>query len=444
LNNYVVTPAHDDKPAVMLSDAQKGTIANAFNAEAAKFGEESITKTSTYNGKIISDSELTTELINNTTSAKNSLQTAYNQLNTVNADIATKKASLVSEIQDLNDQKAYLNAHPLPSISIANSSVDFNDLISKPSKIEINGLLTNNITGNGNFKIFGSSIVVDNYSSRYLIFKNINLDNASGSGLIINGINYSSLANTGTKIGSGNVKLIRDYGSIDSELAGTVTVNNFFDYMNPSLTNAKPSNIVFNGSVINTNNAFNIFNDSGDIFFNNRISSSKLNAAASLGSISYKGGGNFNLLSNSRLIAGRDVSINANNIKIDGAVKAGNSDRNLTITNAMLSSLVVDPTTGETNMINLGGTEKSAYLNGTNNIKALYKDNKIILFNTESTSGSVNLNGTVTGSGTVTYSDGYGTVSVNNQTSKELVVNNLANNYGAGTFEIKDPLLPLK
>ena len=134
------------------------------------------------------------------------------------------------------------------------------------------------------------------------------------------------------------------------------------------------------------------------------------------------------------------IDITANSINIDGTLKAGYGDRNLTITEDMLKNLVVDPTTGEVNMVNLGGSDKSPYLNTTNNIKVLYKDGKLLVFNTKQEGGSVNLTGSVTGNGSVTYTDGYATVSIDNQTDKQLVINTLENNRMNGSFDKRDTI----
>lgn len=90
----------------------------------------------------------------------------------------------------------------------------------------------------------------------------------------------------------------------------------------------------------------------------------------------------------------------------------------------LADNLVVDPATGLKNMIKTNG-----------NIKALYKDGKIYVFHIAQEGGNVDFNGSVTGSGKVTYTNGYSTINIQNDTEKQLIVQNLANNRMNGSFD---------
>lgn len=152
---------------------------------------------------------------------------------------------------------------------------------------------------------------------------------------------------------------------------------------------------------------------------------------ATQGNSVYDGGGSFELKENDRFIAGKDVTINASKIKVDGLVQAGYGDRNIIITEDMIKpeNLVVDPNTGEKNMVN------SAYIDNSNgNIKVLYVDGKLLVFNTQQEGGNVNFTGSVSGEGTVKYTNGFANINIQNNTDKELVVNNLANDRLNGQF----------
>ncbi len=112
-------------------------------------------------------------------------------------------------------------------------------------------------------------------------------------------------------------------------------------------------------------------------------------------------------------------------------MQAGYGDRNIIITEDMIKpeNLVVDPNTGEKNMVD------TAYLDNSNgNIKVLYVDGKLLVFNTQQEGGNVNFTGSVSGSGTVKYTDGFANVNIQNKTDKELVVNNLTNDRMNGQF----------
>lgn len=183
----------------------------------------------------------------------------------------------------MQDQYDYLSQNPLPSVTTDKSAIQFEEIAAHPSKIELNGILRENITGSGQFKIFGSSVFIENYSDYDLIFNNITL-NYGNTGLIINGTNYDSLANTGEKVND-NVSLVKEYGN--SKVKDSITINNYYDSTNPLLSNAINSNIIFNGIITNGTGALNVLNESGDITFKNLINTQSKDIVASQGNIIY-------------------------------------------------------------------------------------------------------------------------------------------------------------
>ena len=127
-------------------------------------------------------------------------------------------------------------------------------------------------------------------------------------------------------------------------------------------------------------------------------------------------------------------------------MQAGVADKHITITEDMLKpeNLLFDTETGEYILVNLGDEGKqSVYMNDRNNIKAIYdKDTKTVrLFGTQiSADSAINLNTTsgekdaiVIGKNAVLkHSEGYGKISIDNQTDAHLEVNGLENNYMNG------------
>ena len=418
---------------VALSTEQQNLLNSVFNSESSKFVNHDNLFT-TYDGKVISETGDDISAIKTTlNSSIDNIESLKENLQSVADDLNSSLENCKNDITDLEDQIAYLKENPIADVNIEKAAIEFANISIPGAKIELNGIKKEDIKGSGNFRTYGTSFTVDNYSNRDLIFNNISLGMNGTSGLIINGVNYDYLANSTTPVND-NVHLIYDTENVLND--GNITINNYYDTSNPALTGDDliQSDIIF-GGMISSNKGLDVWNESGDITFKQAIDTAFKDIVASQGSIIYdSNAADFNLADTDRLIAGKDITINANNIIINGTVKAGYSDRNLTITEDMLNNLVVDPTTGEKNMVDLGGSEKSDYLNGTNNIKVLYKDGKLLVFNTKQEGGNVNFTGNVTGNGSVTYTDGYANVSITNNTDKELVVNNLDNNRMNGTF----------
>lgn len=426
-------------------DKKVSAIETAYNTAKGKFS----TKTSgdyqysLYNGKIVlgNNDEAKTNAINNVTAGINSLDGIIADFENMNKGYKDNLETLNDSLTSVNNQIAYLKENPLPDSVIEKAAVEFANLNIPSSKIEINGITKEengkkiiNIKGDGKFILASAGLGIDNYSNRDLIFKNIDLVNGYGpTGLIIDGTNYNHLANTGTPVAD-NVLL-----ETDGDILGIV-INNYFDHSNPLLSNPVASDIIFNGTVAIGGNPLKIWNESGDVIFNNILTSGSKDIVATQGNFEYNVPTTiFTLNTNDRIIAGQNVNIDAQEAKINGTIKAGYGDRNLTITSDMLKeeNLIVDPNTGDKNMVNLAGVDKSPYLNETNNIKVLYKDNKLLVFNTKTEGGNVNITGKVTGNGKVAYTNGYATVNIDNQTDKQLVINGLENNRQNGSFANK-------
>lgn len=310
-------------------------------------------------------------------------------------------------------------------------NIEFKDIIASTGKIEINGIEKENITGDGQFKVLGGGLSVENYSQKGLIFNAISLDSGEDTGLIINGIKD---VNFGEKVNeNSNVLLVKEYS--DADLKDTIKISNYFDNSNPLLSDATAPDITFNGKILNASGALDILNESGDINFNEQIDVLSKDIVASRGGVVYNSADSIlKINAGDRIIAGKNIALTAKEIINNGLVQAGFDNKNITITDGMLSDLITDPSTGETNLVNLNGNDKSAYLNADNNIKVIYKDGEIIIYNISSGGGNVEFNGTLSGDGEVRYTDGYAKVTIDNQTDKNLVINNLSNDRISGNY----------
>ena len=436
-----------------LTEEQQTTLLTAYNAIQSQITEDENL------GFIYTDANGAQKVIGDATSAEDakdninaSIANYESQIDALEALIENNEDSLktISEnIDTLTSQKEYLSGLTFEDLTVDKSYIKFDDINAPKSKIEIIGLETdttidrskretalNKITGDGHFKIFEPAFDVNNYSDKYdLIFGNINFDNLDEVGLIIEKNNYSYLANTGIPINDNVLVVSGDGQTYDPG----INIKNYFDHNNPldQFKNSTPSDLTFNGMINFSGAKLNVWNESGDINFNGAINTAVKDVVAVQGNVAYDAKGtDLNINTVDRFIAGKDVTVNADNIKVDGYVQAGYGDRNVTITDDMLTdeNLIVDPNTGEKNMVN------TAYLNKDNNIKVIYDkaNNKLLVFHTQQEGGNVNFTGNVSGKGEVHYTDGYANVNIKNDTNNELVINTLGNDRMNGGFDNKD------
>lgn len=438
INNYLQNESG-------LTDAQITLLNKAIDTESAKMTTTTIgsVETSVYDGKLVFDSEDETYK-EQLQSSYDSINTAFEDLTKINKTISQNVLDLDNSITSLKAQIDYLNRNPLPDVTTDNNSIKFDNIVVEPSKIELNGILKEDITGNGQFKIFGTSLTVENYSDYDLIFQNITLNSGVSTGLMISGVNYNHLANTGIPVND-NVMLVKEYG--DAKYQDNITINNYYDSRNPLIANAINSNITFNGVITNGTGALNVLNESGDILFKNPVNTKSKDIVATQGNVTYNAQ-NLILNKDDRILAGKNVTVNADTITNNGKVQAGYGDRNITITDDMLTHFVKDSAGNDTEVIDLQGSDVSDYLSENNNIKILYTDadgdgkKEIVVFNTSTEGGNVTFNGKVSGNGEVRYTDGYSNITIKNETNNKLVVNNTANNRMDGKYTINGTIQP--
>lgn len=433
INNYLQNESG-------LTDTQITLLNNAIDTESAKMTTTTIgsVETSVYDGKLVFDSEDKTYK-EQLQSSYDSINTAFEDLTKINETISQNVSDLDNSITSLEAQIEYLTQNPLPDVTTDNNSIKFDNIAAEPSKIELNGILREDITGNGQFKIFGSSVFIENYSDYDLIFNNIALSYGN-TGFIVNGENLDNLAVTGEKVND-NVSLVKEYGN--DRVKDNIIINNYYDSRNSLISNAITSNILFNGVITNNAGGFNVLNESGDITFKNIINADSKDIVAAQGNVTFDvPAGELTLNDGDRILAGKNVTVNANSIVNNGKVQAGYGDRNIIITDDMLTHFVKDSAGNDTEVIDLQGADVSDYLSENNNIKILYTDadgdgkKEIVVFNTSTEGGNVTFNGTVSGEGEVRYTDGYSNITITNNTDNKLVVNNLANNRMDGSYTI--------
>lgn len=397
----------------------------------------------------------------------------------------TAKENLTTEINTLTAEKTAVentNDSEFARSKDTSYSIVFDDIISKGASIKIYGTTNKHISGTGAFSVAGSGLQVDNYSTRSLVFNDIDLGSSTQSGLYIDGKNYQEFLNKEQAVNgtdrsayaymypSGIISFIplpygEDYNTNFDAIGKTgvhyisnganvnsgIVINNYYDTANPFASSQNipnptlASDITFNGKIA-TNGAFNVFNDSGSISLNN-FNADNIKGAVNListkGDIGFTTSGLLKLNEGNNIFAGNAINIKAGSVNSSANITAGyNKDLTLTITNEMLNNLAYDPVTGENILINLGNTP---YANASNNVKAVYKDGQIHLYNINndvkgvdrSQRGKVNI--TAAGSNTInsdkiTAYDKYQKITVNNQTDKQLNVYNVTNSTSNGGY----------
>ena len=412
------------------------------------------------------------------------------KINTLNSDIKEISETVTAYNIVLPLLNTYIESLEAEKTDVANKpeseftrekdtsySIVFNDINSQDSTIKIDGMTNKYIKGSGDFVVSEGGVQIDNYSTRSLIFNDIDLGKASNAGLVIYKKAYSEFLGNGTnqavngtnsyeykypemnflinpiqfsQVGTAGVH----YKTATIGIGKGIVINNYYDTASPfaasqEITNPTlASDIKFNGSIV-SNDIFKVFNDSGSIYlkdFNNDNVKGAVNIVSTKGNIDFVSSGLLKLKTNNNqnnIFAGNGININAGSVDSWIDMTAGyNKDLTLTITDEMLNNLAYDPVTGENILINLGNTP---YANASNNIKAVYKDGQIHLYNINndvkgvdrSQRGKVNI--TAAGSNTInndkiTAYDKYQKITVNNQTDKQLNVYNVTNLTSNGGY----------
>ena len=345
-----------------------------------------VTDTST--GRITSCDDLTnfTALVDDLTARKDSLNQQYNV-------VASKITDLTNQIQPLNEQREAVYNLPDPNAEGNIYSIEFKDTNYPKSKIDVTGIANTKIHGNGTFESGKNLFKVDNYSTRQLIFNDIDTNAVSEVGLFINNKSYADYADSEYSVNSDpKSKDGVHFVTTSSSGESGIIVNNYYDNTNPVAHNQNPdaeglsvpeptsfSDIVFKGTV-KTGAGLKVFNDSGSIYFEKIDTSLIQNAidlVATKGNVKLKADGNTKLVLSAvdNIFAGNSVNIDAAEYDINAKITAGyKNNLNLKITDEMLNNLLFDPTTGENEvLIDIGPTP---WLNEENNIKALYKKDR--------------------------------------------------------------------
>ncbi|MBR1840657.1 MAG: hypothetical protein IJ778_00830 [Alphaproteobacteria bacterium] len=472
-----------------FSSAQKTNIVNGYNDVTSRLsttahgftkyiGKDGVT----YIAAINPTGTGTAQSCDNIIDLNNKIENINNQIQNVeyvkaNGDeiitgLVTERTKILNEYNTVWDTPASDYNY-----SSGDYSIVFNDIRgSKDARITINGLTNGNITGTGTINMTKSGLLVDNYSTRTLVFNNINTDTKTATNnFMVNGKSQAEFADKSQAISG---QKVYDYfypmtilgksnkPSFDSlpttgvhfvtnstGIVGT-TINNYYDNNHPLADTFDIPNptvaldITINGD-INTD-ALNISNESGDISITaEEMVTTDLNLSAINGQIDInvhndKDNAKVTVRPDDMIFAANGINIDADTVDITNSgktnMKTGYSVRGITITDDMLKeeNLVVDPTTGEKNLINLSDNQLESFVRDEyrqGNIKAIYKDGQIYLYHLPELKADNGI--TITAkSGKVApdamISTGNQSITINNQTSKPLIVGDIKNISVAG------------
>ena len=384
------------------------------------------------------------------------------------------------------DPKEYENE------SSGSYSITFNDIILQGSHIMVDGIDNRQVSGAGNLRIAEAGFKVDNYSTRSIVLNTIDLSGGVNAGVYIDGRNHSAFLNKDQAlsgndaynyfIGTKSFDSITHTGvhykdHLDGDSITGITINCFYDANHPFVKTFdipfkdSTSSILASGN-IKTSGDLNVWTESGEILLCvSGITADKKSIIAPNGNVfiyytNAKNSPEFVIDSKYYIFGGKSVYLSTNEagiasflfpveygkITLDGTVKSGYSNRSITITEDMIKpeNLIVDNTSGEKNLINLGGNDLTPYLNdGVNygNLKAIYKDGQIYLYNLpQIESSGLTLEGkeTTVISGNVSIARGYNNISIDNKTNAQLNVKDITNSLSSGSLscnnglEIKD------
>lgn len=370
-------------------------------------------------------------VIDNKDDIINDIQANIDSINSIIEQLDNSKQTIINHLAELqesknNKQSRIEQIENCDKRKLADGSIMFYNINFKSSKVTISGL--NNLTGTGEIQTSTPGLKIDNYSSRSMIFNDV-LYNYTSGGLIINGVDYSQPGRIAyTPSPSHNVQKTNGI----SDITNAIEINTYYDHNNPLLVKSNISNIVFNG-IYNTNGLLptSIFNDSGDIIFNNLADGNFKQLVATQGNVLVTKSDKMQMNNGSKLFAGKDINIKTSQFINNADVKAGNSIRNITIDDTLYNKLTLN----EDGVINMDKNGKSVYLMSDNNIKAVRdNDGNIHIYITDASKGSITIDSdNITGNGTYTYSSGNGKVDIVNNTNHKIIVHNLSNDYTVKT-----------
>ena len=366
-------------------------------------------------------------------SGENLLDNAYAHavgLNFQIAEYSARIAHLEARLGDIENNLGTLTQELkemyswVPSPYEGSYAILFNPMGFNNGNVSITGIDNSRITPSdweSHIKTGKSGLEVRNYSTRTVLFEDIDFSqsDAAGYGGEFNGVNVVNYADSRDPFYTKPAKYA------DSAL----------------------NNILFTRPVkLKQGMDFIVKTASGSIWANLHDSDNgKIDFAAEQGNVtitSVAGGlvsGNVNIKEDASIYAGSRIRIDAQGtINVAGTLTAGNNGvRTLEITEEMLEHLVLDPTTGEENMLDLSGTDY--------NVNAIYKDGKIYLFAIGETGRGVTLNAGQDGgsvSGTINLNGGSATVNIVNETDKPLVVNDIINVHHDAVLQARNVDVP--
>ncbi|MCX7396820.1 MAG: hypothetical protein NT138_03985, partial [Planctomycetales bacterium] len=311
-----------------------------------------------------------------------------------------------------------------------------------------------------------ANLTVTNHTPARLIIEGITIPEQTG-GVFMNGINV--LNNTAIAqiniAGQGSASFATITPSTTSTGSGpAITLTNTFDGSSYTGTVTYPTpDILVSGDITNYSGSVTSISE-GSIIYRASIRAGNITTIAG-GSVfidgvsTYSVGGDpygklkslgdgisqynttnaINLLTNAPVVAnllGDTVIINAEYININGLIQSGKETYSLTLPSTLSTEI--------TNIRNGSSASRLTLLSVSNkDFKVFYDrvENKIVVREVRVSGGNVQLTGNIlsTGAGTIRVLDGFGNISIDNQTAVDLEVERIdASQRGAGTLLLAD------
>lgn len=351
-----------------------------------------------------------------------------------------------------------------------NTMVDYvtiGDIYAQPGAVNFN---TGSLQGNGSVSVTSdAAVTIENKSSLFLRVSDITIPETTGGTVKLNGATVN-----------GNIGSLQVHIAEKTMENPTITITS-----NIAANDGRAPNIDIDGTVTNYGGAIKVNNMAGSIYLDGKINSSDLsvtagrdiyqgytngfrhiggapesawdsiasgNESSHLGSGSASSSSNANIDdSRSSMVASNSIFLSGRYINLNGLVQSGTTDYVLEIPDENIQ--LAGGLTSETALADYNNKKQYDY-----NASALYKlsdkygnvdayynavTGQIELADVRVEGGYVEIYGhilnTSQNSGEIQVTDGYGRVNINNQSGKEIVVNNMSlSNRISGVIKITD------
>jgi len=369
--------------------------------------ETELTTSTTNRDTLITRNEVLATTIDTKTTEKTTTETAKAANESLRDSYTLELADISTQVDDLTNM-------------LSNAGTDNKFKAIKINKTEIGSGYVNiagNLSGTGTIKAPGNNFKIEviNGSTKNLIFNELTIDkDARGDVRVNNAARSGNVGGVTVNVASGNTK--------------SIIIHNTYDPDDPRtpLNNVASADILFDRDINNIGGLVDISNLSGSVITNGVINANDVSIFVPKGDYIHNfttGVYNTNGVSSpsSPLLVGENIFISAQKINVNGVIQSGRADRSVTINEFNPSTdLRWNETTQTYELVpTITGSDIKAYWDPA--------DGKIHVYRADITGGNIVLNGEIvsSGNGLIRVVSGYGHINVTNNSSKDVVINNL-------------------